>query len=78
VDMPFGSMVRFMVKWAIASIPAAVILVTIVIVVGAVIGAAVGVVGSSLLGRSSSVASGVLADRGSPRTPRDPAGISGS
>jgi hypothetical protein len=33
VDMPFLSMVRFMVKWAIASIPALVIL----IVVGALV-----------------------------------------
>ncbi len=26
-DMPFGSMVKLMVKWAVASIPAAIILV---------------------------------------------------
>lgn len=26
LDMPFGSMVRFMVKWALASIPALIIL----------------------------------------------------
>ena len=26
VDMPFGSMVRFMVKWSIAAVPALIIL----------------------------------------------------
>jgi len=26
IDMPFGSMIRFMVKWSIASIPALIIL----------------------------------------------------
>ena len=26
IDMPFGSMIKFMVKWAIASIPALIIL----------------------------------------------------
>lgn len=35
VDMPFGSMVRFMVKWAIAAIPALIIL----MVIGAVVAA---------------------------------------
>jgi hypothetical protein len=29
IDMPFGSMVRFMVKWSIAAIPALIILVII-------------------------------------------------
>ena len=29
VDMPFGSMVRFMVKWSIAAIPALLILLVI-------------------------------------------------
>jgi len=35
IDMPFGSMVRFMVKWAIASIPAFVILFIIGMIVTA-------------------------------------------
>jgi hypothetical protein len=26
IDMPFGSMIKFMVKWAIASVPALIIL----------------------------------------------------
>jgi hypothetical protein len=38
VSMPFGSMVVFMLKWAIASIPATIILAVIFIVVAAVIG----------------------------------------
>lgn len=42
VNMPFGSMVVFMVKWAIASIPAFLILI--------VLGAVVGVVFSGFLG----------------------------
>lgn len=47
VDMPFLSMVRFMVKWAIASIPAMVILV----VIGATVGAfATGFITSLLFG----------------------------
>jgi len=33
VEMPFGSMVNFMVKWTIASIPAAIILIGIVSVI---------------------------------------------
>lgn len=45
IRMPFGSMVLFMVKWAIASIPALVILV----VVGAVIWGAIAAVSRSLL-----------------------------
>ena len=30
IDMPFGSMIKFMVKWALASIPAIIILTIIV------------------------------------------------
>jgi type VI secretion system protein VasI len=49
VDMPFGSMVKFMVKWAIASIPALVILVFIGVVAGGIIGG----LGTALVTRSS-------------------------
>ncbi len=34
VDMPFGSMVLFMVKWAIAAIPAIVILIMLWTIIG--------------------------------------------
>jgi hypothetical protein len=37
IDMPFGSMVRFMVKWAIASIPALIILAVLGAVMWAVV-----------------------------------------
>src|SRR5688500_19637382 len=50
VNMPFGSMVRFMVKWAIASIPAVVIL----FAVGALCVAVLGGIGVALRGVSSS------------------------
>ena len=36
IDMPFLSMVVFMIKWAIASIPAAVIMIIILLIIGAV------------------------------------------
>jgi hypothetical protein len=39
IQMPFGSMVVFMVKWTIASIPALVILVILGMIVAAVLGA---------------------------------------
>lgn len=46
IDMPFWSMVGFMIKWAIASIPAALILFGVVAAVGffavVLFGAAVG------------------------------------
>jgi hypothetical protein len=35
IDMPFGSMVGFMVKWAIAAIPAAIILAIVWFVIAA-------------------------------------------
>lgn len=50
VDMPFGSMVTFMVKWAIASIPALIIL----LVIGAVAGAVIAGVRTAWLTRSAS------------------------
>jgi hypothetical protein len=39
IDMPFGSMVSFMVKWAIASIPAFIILLIIGFICAAVLAA---------------------------------------
>ncbi len=39
VRMPFWSMVIFMVKWAIASIPALLILFVLFVLLGAVLGA---------------------------------------
>lgn len=38
IDMPFGSMVRFMVKWSIASIPAFLILLLLALLVVGVAG----------------------------------------
>jgi hypothetical protein len=38
IQMPFGSMVVFMVKWAIAAIPAAIILIIVGVVFGACFG----------------------------------------
>ena len=38
IDMPFGSMVKFMVKWSLASIPAFIILVVIFSVIFAIFG----------------------------------------
>ena len=37
IDMPFGSMIKFMVKWAIASIPALIILMVLGAVAWAVL-----------------------------------------
>ena len=42
ISMPFGSMVLFMVKWAIASIPAALILSLLVVAVLGFVRAALG------------------------------------
>lgn len=39
VSMPFWSMVRFMVKWALASIPAVIILAILFVAVSAALGA---------------------------------------
>ena len=38
VKMPFGSMVAFMVKWTIASIPALIILLILLAILSAVLG----------------------------------------
>lgn len=40
VDMPFFSMVAFMLKWAIASVPALIILAMMLALLGAIFGAA--------------------------------------
>jgi hypothetical protein len=37
VDMPFGSMVTFMVKWALAAIPALIILFVIAVILSAMV-----------------------------------------
>jgi hypothetical protein len=39
IDMPFGSMVKFMVKWSLASIPALLILMAIAVILGILWGA---------------------------------------
>lgn len=49
VQMPFGSMVTFMVKWTIASIPAMIILV----VIGAIVTVVLGGVFGGILGMGS-------------------------
>ena len=43
IKMPFGSMVQFMVKWAIASIPAFIILFLIGFMVAFILGVGLGV-----------------------------------
>lgn len=45
VRMPFGSMVVFMVKWAVAAIPALAILVTAAGIIASVLGVAAGLLG---------------------------------
>ena len=42
VEMPFGSMVTFMIKWALASIPAFLVLAAIGLVVGLILAALFG------------------------------------
>jgi hypothetical protein len=43
IDMPFASMVSFMLKWSIASIPAMVILIALGFLIGGVFGAIWGI-----------------------------------
>ena len=43
IQMPFWSMVKFMVKWAFASIPAIIIIALILMILGAVLGGFFGV-----------------------------------
>lgn len=45
LDMPFGSMVGFMVKWAFAAIPALLLVSLVILGVGAFLGAAFGLFG---------------------------------
>ena len=78
VDMPFGSMVKFMVKWAIASIPAFIILVVIGVVLTGVFGslrAALSKRSAASLDESSystSTLDSILAATAPPLTPSDP------
>jgi hypothetical protein len=51
IHMPFGSMVGFMVKWAIASIPALIILILIGIIFSGVFGSLILGLGSRPFGR---------------------------
>jgi len=51
IDIPFGRMVAFMVKWTFASIPAALIVAVLVIVGGAVGGAFVRMLYAMVTGR---------------------------
>jgi hypothetical protein len=51
IHMPFGSMVGFMVKWAIASIPAVIILFVLGVVLSAVFGSFILGLGSQSFGR---------------------------
>lgn len=48
VDMPFWSMVRFMLKWAIAAIPAVVILGAVGLILSVIATIALGVIGAGL------------------------------
>jgi len=45
IKMPFMSMVVFMVKWAIASIPAIIILMVLVVIFGGIFGGFLGAMG---------------------------------
>jgi hypothetical protein len=65
VQMRFGSMVVFMVKWAIASIPALIILVVLTVVT---IGVTTGMVGSLSRGRSAISATGTGSTEPSSKT----------
>lgn len=49
VSMPFGSMVVFMIKWAIASIPAIIILFVLMAIVSAIFGGIFGGIFGALL-----------------------------
>jgi hypothetical protein len=52
INMPFGSMVQFMIKWAIAAIPAAIILSVIFFLITALgWGALIALFGASGFGR---------------------------
>ncbi|CAN5658471.1 hypothetical protein BH10ACI4_BH10ACI4_13160 [soil metagenome] len=50
INMPIGSMCRFMVKWVIAAIPAAIILWILMLIVGATIALVFGGLLHGLLG----------------------------
>jgi type VI secretion system protein VasI len=54
VDMPFGSMVKFMIKWAIAAIPAVIIL----MVIGTIVGVILAGITAGIMGRSARADSG--------------------
>jgi hypothetical protein len=51
IHMPFGSMVEFMMKWAIASIPAMILLFLLGAIVAGIFGAILTGIGSGLIGR---------------------------
>ena len=42
IDIPFGSMVAFMVKWTFATIPAAILIAAIVLVITVIVGLVAG------------------------------------
>jgi len=52
VDMPFWSMVRFMVKWAFASIPALLLIILFSVVIWTALFAGIGLTGAALVGGS--------------------------
>jgi hypothetical protein len=51
IHMPFGSMVEFMVKWAIASIPAIILIFVLGAIVVGIFGTVLTGIGSRLMGR---------------------------
>ncbi len=51
VDMPFWSMVGFMVKWAIAAIPAFIILIVIGAIAAAILAGVLGGIGAGMMHR---------------------------
>jgi hypothetical protein len=64
-DMPFGSMIAFMLKWALAAVPAMIILLIVAMVVSVVLGGAL----TALMATASFLPSGSQADTESASIP---------
>lgn len=67
IDMPFGSMVVFMLKWALAAIPAGLILLFVIFMASAAFSG----VGLALLGLSNAAGESSLSSSSSPSTSSD-------
>jgi hypothetical protein len=71
-DMPFLSMVRFMVKWAIAAIPAVFIIMLAAALFWGIVLGAVTTLGTTLVQKASAPATPTTATQDSGSTPRNP------